>query len=394
MLCVRLPAAAAVAAFQIRRTGLLGKERVLPPLRSVPQQRCFRPRSPVAASMAYEKELEVAKRAVRLASGLCRLVQRRLKTNEKLDKEDDSPVTIADFGAQAIVSWALQQAYPDAPISLVAEEDSKDLEGKGGDVMTARIVASVNEALTTAGPDGSAIELTAEQIVEAIDRGRSNGGAEGRHWVLDPIDGTRGFVRGDQYAVALGMIEDGKVVLGVLGCPNLPVESLDTEDGPVGCIFAASKGCGTILEPLDGGQARKVQVSNATDPKDAKFCESFEARHSDHSLSSNIARKLGVTAAPYRVDSQAKYGAMARGDATIYMRLPKKGYVEKIWDHAAGSIVIEEAGGCVMDVAGKPLDFSKGRFLENLDTGILATNPALKDRLLATVKECLAAQPV
>ncbi|KAE8680153.1 hypothetical protein F3Y22_tig00111392pilonHSYRG00363 [Hibiscus syriacus] len=47
------------------------------------------------------------------------------------------------------------------------------------------------------------------------------GGPTGRHWVLDPVDGTLGFVRGDQYAVALALIEDGKLVLG---CPNYPMK--------------------------------------------------------------------------------------------------------------------------------------------------------------------------
>lgn len=62
-------------------------------------------------------------------------------------------------------------------------------------------------------------------------------------WTLDPIDGTKGFLRGGQYAVCLALIVDGKVVLGVIGCPNLPVES-DYPDGPKGCIFVAVKGQG------------------------------------------------------------------------------------------------------------------------------------------------------
>ena len=51
-------------------------------------------------------------------------------------------------------------------------------------------------------------------------------------------------------------------------------------------------------------------------------------------------QKLGVWAPPVRIDSQAKYGALARGDGAIYLRFPHKGYKEKIWDHAAGSIVV------------------------------------------------------
>ena len=51
-------------------------------------------------------------------------------------------------------------------------------------------------------------------------------------------------------------------------------------------------------------------------------------------------QKLGVKAPPVRIDSQAKYGALSRGDGAIYLRFPHRGYREKIWDHAAGSIVV------------------------------------------------------
>jgi 3'(2'), 5'-bisphosphate nucleotidase/inositol polyphosphate 1-phosphatase len=53
-----------------------------------------------------------------------------------------------------------------------------------------------------------------------------------------------------------------------------------------------------------------------------------------------FGQKLGVKAPPVRIDSQAKYGALSRGDGVIYLRFPHKGYREKIWDHAAGCIVV------------------------------------------------------
>jgi 3'(2'), 5'-bisphosphate nucleotidase len=68
-----------------------------------------------------------------------------------------------------------------------------------------------------------------------------------RYWTLDPIDGTKGFLRGDQYAIALALVEHGEVVLGVLGCPNLP-----NPDGSRGAIFAAGDGtsrAGTARPP-------------------------------------------------------------------------------------------------------------------------------------------------
>lgn len=78
-----------------------------------------------------------------------------------------------------------------------------------------------------------------------IDRGNSEGGAQGRHWALDPIDGTKGFLRGGQYAVCLGLIEDGQVVVGVMGCPNLPVDPKQP-DGEKGALFVAVKGQGAF----------------------------------------------------------------------------------------------------------------------------------------------------
>lgn len=86
---------------------------------------------------------------------------------------------------------------------------------------------------------------TEEDWLAAIDRGNSEGGPSGRHWALDPIDGTKGFLRGGQYAVCLGLIEDGEVVLGVMGCPNLPLDPKN-KDGEKGALFVAVKGEGAF----------------------------------------------------------------------------------------------------------------------------------------------------
>jgi 3'-phosphoadenosine 5'-phosphosulfate (PAPS) 3'-phosphatase len=62
-------------------------------------------------------------------------------------------------------------------------------------------------------------------------------------WCLDPIDGTKGFLRGEQYAVCLALIVDSKVQLGVIGCPNLPQDA-SQPDGPRGAMFVAVRGQG------------------------------------------------------------------------------------------------------------------------------------------------------
>ncbi len=102
-----------------------------------------------------------------------------------------------------------------------------------------------------------------------------------------------------------------------------------------------------------------------------------------------VVRHLGVKRPPLRMDSQAKYGILARGDGTVYLRLPtQKAYVEKIWDHAAGCILVEEAGGRVTDLHGKPLDFSQGKTLAK-NKGVIATNGKLHDLVLRAVQGVL-----
>jgi 3'(2'), 5'-bisphosphate nucleotidase len=97
---------------------------------------------------------------------------------------------------------------------------------------------------------------------------------------------------------------------------------------------------------------------------------------------------LNIAKPSLRMDSQAKYGIVARGEATLYLRVPspsEPGYKENIWDHAAGSIIAEEAGGKVTDTFGNLLDFSSGIKMTK-NHGILVTNGILHDIVLKALK--------
>lgn len=327
--------------------------------------------------MNYESELKVAVEAVRKACGLCVSVQSSLVSGDAVKKKDDSPVTIADFGAQAVICRELLKSFPDIPI--VAEEDSSEMRSHHGLDLT----ASVLEYAAAVFPG-----MDEEGLVSAIDAGDYAGGDTGTFWTLDPIDGTKGFLRGEQYAVALALIEHGRVVLGVLGCPSLPLD-LKKPEGEKGCILTAVTGGGASMRPIEHNTPRRIAVSDIDDTKHAPFCESVESAHSSHGDSARIADILGVKAPPIRIDSQCKYAVIARGDASIYLRLPtRKDYVEKIWDHAAGSVIVEEAGGIVTDAFGKPLDFSLGRTL-SANKGVVATNGLIHEKVISAVSEVL-----
>ncbi|WP_373501282.1 3'(2'),5'-bisphosphate nucleotidase [Desulfococcus sp.] len=326
--------------------------------------------------MMYQKELDIALSAVSAAARLCRGARQTLVDAESVSKKDRSPVTIADFGSQAIISLALGAAFPNDPI--VGEEDAAIL--RENDFLRRKVHELV---AMEAGP------VEESPVLEAIDRGAGEVDFSKRFWTVDPIDGTKGFLRGEQYAVALALVEGGRVVLGVLGCPNFSVGG--AESG--GALFYAVAGGGAFSAPIGDRDmaghalnALPIRVDETLDPALARFCESLESGHSDHETHQKICERLGVTAPPCRMDSQAKYAAVASGGASIYLRLPRgTEYREKIWDHAAGALIVEAAGGRVTDFSGNALSFASGRTLEG-HRGILATNGRLHDKVLQAIE--------
>lgn len=314
-----------------------------------------------------------------------------------------------------ITSYILQEAFPDTKLSLIGEEDSADLANQPETL--AAVVTTVNEALNSPSARVGPLEhiggvtLTPQQVCDAIDAGGSLGGKKGRHWILDPVDGTYGFVQGDQYAVALAMIDDGELVVGALGCPNLPTRTEflayahryhrllkrlfpppDDSLWDKGCMFLAQRGCGCTVEPVGDSEVVAQRIApvpvNMTkrEPENATFCEPVRKGVSNQGRNATIADLMGVRQKPLRLYSQVKYGALARGDADIFMKFPKSTYKEKVWDHAAGVIVVEEAGGKCSDAGGKKLDFSEGRFMESCDRGIVAASETLHSGLIRAVE--------
>ncbi|KAI3509876.1 hypothetical protein L1887_25400 [Cichorium endivia] len=359
----------------------------------------------IDANDKYAKELEVGVRVVQLACYLCQKVQKGSigpTPDQVFSKDDDSPVTVADWSVQAMISWILSESFGKQNVSIVAEEDTQTLSDSNSSHLLSSVISTVNDSLAMAprfGLKGPTAPLGPTQVLEAINHCNSTGGPMGKHWVLDPVDGTLGFVRGDQYAVALALIENGQVVVGVLGCPNysskkkLVNNSVSKSDlWQEGCVMYARKGSGEAwMQPLVNGggwpnSASRIRVSSIDDPSMATFCEPVEKANSNHSYSAGIAYSLGLRKKPLRVYSMVKYAAIARGDAEIYMKFAKAGYKEKIWDHAAGVVIVEEAGGVVTDAGGRPLDFSRGVYLEGLDRGIvICSGVNLHDKIIGAV---------
>lgn len=329
--------------------------------------------------MFESPEARFAIDAVREAALLTRRVQADLVT-DALVKGDKSPVTVGDFAAQAVVAKRLSETLPGAV--LVGEESAGDFGSAEGAASLERVTHFV----------GSVVEgANAEEVCQWIDLGASDPGAE--YWTLDPIDGTKGFLRGDQYAVALALVRGGQVQIGALGCPEL--ENAHTPNkGGAGSLLVAVRGEGTYCQPLitASDDWHRLSVSPQEDPSATRVLRSVEKGHTNLGAIDHLATAMGVTAPPVGMDSQAKYAVLAAGGGEMLVRLlstDRLDYREKVWDQAAGSLVVEQAGGRVTDLDGKPLDFGHGRTLAT-NRGVVATNGLLHDAALAALREIKA----
>jgi 3'(2'), 5'-bisphosphate nucleotidase len=320
----------------------------------------------------YIDRAQFVLQALRAGARLARTVQqeRVLPAASKLDR---SPVTVADYAVQAVVGGMLEASFPGE--SLMAEEDSQALRA-GPAAMASLVVVYVRQYMP-----GEPVEV----IWRWVDLGNAPVG--NAYWVLDPVDGTKGFLRDDYYVVALAWIEAGQVRLGGLGCPRLATPNAPAESA--GSVVLAVRGEGAWITGLEADNWERLAVSRETRPHEARLLRSFEAGHTDERLMDELARKLGCVAPPVRMDSQAKYARLALGEGELLFRLlapARPDYCEKAWDQAAGSIVVEEAGGRVTDLRGDALDFGRGREL-TANLGVLASNGRLHAAALRALED-------
>jgi 3'(2'), 5'-bisphosphate nucleotidase len=295
-------------------------------------------------------------------------------------KRDRTPLTIADLAVQAAIAHALERSFPGD--ALVAEEDASTLETEAGRSLVEPVLHFLKPFLPG---------LSASALARLLNRGKGPCGP--RFWALDPVDGTEGFLRNrGHYVVALALIEAGYPTLGILGCPTVNVGRLaprkeeGERDALHGSLLVAERGHGAWASPLEIVEFAPVRVSGVRALRDAQALGSAVESHVDAALTQAFVRVAGLERAPLRLDGQAKHALIAAGRADFLVRIPAdSGYREHIWDHAAGALAIEEAGGRVTDLNGQPLDFSRGsRLIRN--EGVVGSNGHLHDAVIAALR--------
>jgi 3'(2'), 5'-bisphosphate nucleotidase len=369
----------------------------------------------------YSVELDSALGAVHAASILTKSVLRSLSNHVGAEtKADDSPVTIADFAAQALLISALHAVFPED--RFIGEESADAL--RQNEALADRVWQLVLRAKEDAyvrqdgtgevqhGAEALTLSFPAskEEMFKRIDMGgKGEVTGQGRVWVMDPVDGTATFMQGKQYAVALCLLVDGEQQVGVVGCPNLafnvngplrqtPIHEDQVDETGCGVVLSAIKGQGTFvrsMQEISLGDPHRVDLTSLpTKPlSDLDFVEATIGKTSlsqpEHKA---VAEHLGSQWPGTIVWSQQmKYVALTLGATDVMVRIPKtKERYTYIWDHAGGHILFQEAGGVIRDFDGKDIDFARGRQIKGeVNYGMIGAMPDVFADVDRAVKDVL-----
>ncbi|EPP37011.1 hypothetical protein BOKEGFJH_00602 [Chlamydia avium] len=254
-------------------------------------------------------------------------------------KSDGSFVTPADYGVQFCLQKKLCLAFPHIP--FIGEEilDPTHDQHKCSKIL---------EFIHALDPEVTDQDLLETPLTEQD--------PSSLYWLVDPIDGTAGFIKNRFFAIALSLIHNNQPILAVMACPSPDLHTFK--------IYSAAKNYGASLF---GSAIQGRRCLEAGKTMTGKFCEaSLAARNQQHHSTRLLSLSLPGQPQAYRVDSQYKYAMVAEGIVDFFIRYPFAISHTRAWDHIPGAFLVEEAGGVVTDIFGHALNSRKDNFtLEN-----------------------------
>lgn len=249
---------------------------------------------------------------------------------------------------------------------------------RSDDVITEQKIGADNYAEPVTIADRAASELIVEGLENAFpadgilseeavdDKERL---AKDRVWMIDPIDGTLGFInRQDDFAVQIGLTEAGAAILGVV---FLPVANI---------LYFATRGGGAFCAQPDG-KILRLRVSDLKDFPKMKLAVSYNHRSPKMLL---VKKQLGITRETRRGSVGIKVGLLATGECDLYIHLSDR---TKYWDTCAPQIILEESGGRFTDIFGAPYRYDLSDVQNH--NGLVASNGVSHDRVIKTLRPLL-----
>ena len=246
--------------------------------------------------------LDIAKRAARLAGAAVMEIYDSGDITT-YHKDDDSPVTNADYKANEIILSILKAETPDIPI--MSEETD-------------------NEELATRK-------------------------SWKRYWLIDPIDGTQEFVaRSGDFAVNIALVENNVPVIGVIYWP------------PGDTLYYASAGEGAFKE--SPAESRQIRVRSFDDVEQGVVMIAISRRQAREKVMNSMSQHRVYQTLPLGSCS-LKACFIAEGKADVFLRIGVTGE----WDTGASQCIIAEAGGAILAHNFEPLSYNQRKTVKNPD---------------------------
>ena len=299
---------------------------------------------PVGSSAIDLDDLDNACDVMQDATNFALAARRDLPADAIVQKADGSVVTAVDVALQVLILSRLREFFGEVP--TIAEEDLGSIAGKpGAEAHCRRLLAGWGYE---GGEDG-------------ITRMLSSGGYSGSTrdveyaWVLDPIDGTQGFVDGDHWCPCLALLHRGEVVFASNGHPTVLG----------GMLLSARKGHGSWWHPLCGGESTRAVVSQASlgVGERVRVVAPARATPSQIRVRNEVGLSTGHPCELIHSDSQAKYAHVIAGLADVAYSRRGNGPGKYVWDHAGAILLARESGAWVGDTDGSDIVLSRGRRL-------------------------------
>ena len=270
----------------------------------------------------YDRELRVAVELAREAgAAILDLYDGRIEVEQKYDFDDIEPVTLADRTANELIVSRVAREFPDD--GILAEES----------------------------------EDTAHRL------------AKRRVWMIDPLDGTNGFINGNgDFAVQIGLAEDGEAVLGVVYQPLTRL------------LYRAVRGCGAWIEHAEA-EPEQARVSEQTDFSLMSLAASRSHRSP---RMDRVVKAFGVKQEVRRGSVGIKVGLIIERQCDLYVHLSPR---TKQWDSCAPQIILREAGGRFSDIFGTPITYNSPQVQHR--NGLVATNGVAHDQVIEALAPLL-----
>ncbi|KAK3356801.1 hypothetical protein B0T25DRAFT_139822 [Lasiosphaeria hispida] len=366
----------------------------------------------------YKHELGVVFEVIQVATAISRTVLQSLLPDDagsaanpefaslqaslQVLKDDNTFVTAADLAIQAVLLRVLNFSFPTH--RLVAEESASQLLASpallsvvtslavahsranpfvwahGGSDLAAHIIPLFNTAAAPQPPAVTPLDPT---------------------WVIDPIDGTAAFMRGEHYGINVAHLCGSRQILSVVSLPLLapgpttgPITDADTTPSSGGTILFAVRGHGAhqrLSPSLSRPLPRHADALPLAALSSVTCHGTLESAYD--TLHAAVAARLDIAFPGTNLLGWVpRWAALALGlgNTTVWVYRRRDRYA-KVWDHAGAMLLFEEVGGMVTDVDGKDLDLSRGRLLSG-NFGFVAAPRSVHHHVLAAVKTVLQEQ--